>query len=55
MDNSIIKCPYCGTEHAWVDFVDVSDMEGEFEVECIYCEKQFTVKFKTEIRFEVIK
>jgi DNA-directed RNA polymerase subunit RPC12/RpoP len=52
---NIIQCPHCGnTIEPW-DFLDVGDMEGSFTMECEGCKKEFSVEFKTEIRFITTK
>lgn len=48
---NIIQCPYCWHLIEPWDFIDTGDMEGEFEMECEECGKEFNVKFETDIRF----
>lgn len=55
-NNPIIKCPYCGEKYDGYEYLDdLSIMEGEFEMCCDGCEKEFKVKFKTCIYFETEK
>lgn len=48
---NVIQCPHCWHLIEPWDFIDVGDMEGEFEMECEECGKEFLVKFETDIRF----
>ena len=48
---NIIQCPYCNHFIEPWDFIDTGDMEGEFTMECEKCEKEFSVKFETDIKF----
>lgn len=54
MENKI-SCPHCGLEYDGLDYIEVGDMEGSFEMDCEGCEKEFTVSFTTTIHFEVKK
>lgn len=51
----IFKCPWCGHEYDGLDFVEPTDMDGEFITDCKECKRQFEVKFKTTISFETEK
>ncbi|MGG7215370.1 hypothetical protein ACQPUY_17465 [Clostridium nigeriense] len=52
----IIKCPHCNKEYDGLEYVDDSGlMDGEFEMCCEGCEKEFKVRFSTIIYFETEK
>lgn len=51
----IIICPYCGHEHDGLDYIEASDMEGKFVMDCEECKRQFAVSFKTSIQFKTEK
>lgn len=53
--NNKITCPHCMKEYDGLDFIEVGDMEGSFEMECEGCEKEFTVTFTTTITFKTNK
>ena len=48
---NIIQCPYCSHFIEPWDFIDTGDMDGEFTMKCEKCEKEFLVKFETDIKF----
>ena len=48
---NIIQCTYCGHFIEPWDFIDTGDMDGEFTMKCEKCEKEFLVKFETDIKF----
>lgn len=54
---NIIQCPHCGMLIEPWDYVEISDMEGDFTMECENenCEKEFNVSFVTDIRFTTTK
>ena len=49
---NIIQCPHCSHLIEPWDFMDIGDMEGEFEMDCEECGKSFKVDFETDIRFK---
>lgn len=46
-----IRCPHCKEFIEPWDYVETGDMEGEFDMDCEYCNKSFNVSFTTDIRF----
>lgn len=53
MDKYTFNCPHCGMEHDGLDYIEACDMNGEFEMLCDGCEKEFSVKFTTTIVFSI--
>lgn len=53
--NTKIVCPHCTQEYEALDYIEVCDMEGSFDMLCDGCEKEFTVNFTTTIEIETIK
>lgn len=48
-----IECPHCRYKHEnWSDYIENGDMDGEFNMNCEECDKEFIVKFETTIKFE---
>lgn len=47
-ETSKIECPHCEKiqEEDIYDFVDTGDQEGNFELKCEDCEKDFMVEFQ---------
>lgn len=40
-----IKCPYCGHDYDYLEYLEVGDMSGEFEMICERCGQNFEVDF----------
>jgi len=55
MDSNIFKCPHCGMEYDGLEYIEVGDMDGKFNMCCDGCEKEFTIKFLTKIIFKTEK
>lgn len=54
MSKDKIVCPHCGHPHLdWHEYVDPTDMEGEFTIECENkdCGIEFRVEMKTDVWF----
>nr|DAF76807.1 MAG TPA: DNA-directed RNA polymerase subunit [Caudoviricetes sp.] len=49
---NIIQCPHCGAKIEPWDFIDTGDMDGNFDMDCEECGKNFKVSFETDIRFK---
>lgn len=37
----IFNCPWCGHQHDGLEYIEPTDMEGEFATDCEECERQF--------------
>lgn len=56
MTENEIKCPHCDYIHEdWWEYIEVSDQEGEFKMECEDCEEGFKVSFNTTVYFSTTK
>lgn len=45
-----IQCPHCEFIHInWFDYIEPADQEGDFQMICESCEKEFNVMFKTTV------
>lgn len=55
MNEFTFKCPHCGLDYDGLEYLDTADMEGEFEMLCNSCEKEFSVEFQTTITFKCKK
>lgn len=49
------KCPHCEMVYDGLEYIDCADLDGEFDMCCDGCEKEFKVKFSTIIKFETEK
>jgi nitrate/TMAO reductase-like tetraheme cytochrome c subunit len=51
-----IICPHCQFPiEEWYEYVNPSDMDGQFEEDCSECGKHFLVEFNTYIIFKTMK
>jgi uncharacterized Zn-finger protein len=51
-----IVCPYCEHVHANYDeYIEVGDMAGEFEMDCVKCGNNFKVDFYSLFYFQTKK
>lgn len=51
-----IQCPHCEFIHEnWWDYIEPTDQEGDFQMDCENCKKDFDVSFKTTILFTSFK
>lgn len=50
-----IVCPHCGHKHDGLDYIELNDMDGDFDMNCEGCGEEFFVKFKLSINFEIAK
>ncbi|MDO6631827.1 hypothetical protein [Bacillus thuringiensis] len=51
-----IECPYCKHIHSdHHDYLEVGDLGGEFQMNCVGCKEQFKVDFYSVFWFETKK
>lgn len=48
---NVIQCPHCEEKMDFEDYIDIGDMEGDFEMDCEFCSEKFKVSFSTDIKF----
>lgn len=53
MSNEAIICPHCKHEYEdWQNYgIETDDMEGNFNMVCEECEKEFNCKFEFVVTF----
>lgn len=52
----VIVCPHCEYCHTnYDDYLEVGDMGGNFEMDCIKCEENFKVDFYSVFWFKTEK
>lgn len=55
-NKNFIKCPHCGYEdHEWWEYVDPTEMDGDFNISCGICDEQIHVVMTTDVWFETSK
>ncbi|WEG13966.1 hypothetical protein PU629_06255 [Pullulanibacillus sp. KACC 23026] len=56
ISHDYIGCPHCGYKHNdfW-EYIEPTDEEGEFLMDCEGCGEEFNVKFSTQITFNTTK
>lgn len=48
---NIIQCPHCEEKMECWDYIETGDMEGDFDMDCEFCKRNFKVSFSTDIKF----
>lgn len=52
----VIVCPHCEYVHGnYDDYIEVGDMDGDFEMECLKCKKNMSVNFYSVFWFTAVK
>ena len=49
---NIIICPHCNAKIVPWDYIENGEMEGDFNMDCTECRKEFSVSFETDVKFK---